>query len=146
MNQLDLAIYNTVHDFSEGTQALADLMGVSRQILLNKANPNTENAYFSPAQLIQIQKLTGNFSINEALTAMEGKKKPTEASFTRLLLQITDELGVAAHMVNEALDDHILTEREKADCLKQVGKVSDACDDLKQALHTQDSSRKISVV
>lgn len=138
MNQLDLAIHSTVHDGDISTQDLADLMGMSRQILLNKANFNTENAYFSPAQLIQLQNLTSNYSINSALQAMNKSKPTTSKSITHSLLSVTDEVGRIAHEFNRAAEDNHFSEREKADCIKQASKVLNAAESLVASLHAQE--------
>ncbi|PHS70669.1 MAG: hypothetical protein COB23_03075 [Methylophaga sp.] len=143
MNQLDLAIYDAVHDFPEGTQELADLMGMSRQILLNKANFNTENAYFSPQQLKLLQKTTKTHSINDALVAYQSKKIVGNNSITTSILNVVDSVGKAAHEVNKSVEDGIVTEREKADCLKLTNEIRKTVDELDRDLHTTDINSKI---
>ncbi len=142
MNQLEIAIYNTVHDYPGGTLELAEEMCMSRQILLNKACPTTENAYFSPQQLSQLQRITNNYAINESLRVMELQPKRKSLTVTESLLDITDKLGATVHEVNQAMSDHVMTDREKAACLKKAGYIKQSADELIHSLHNHKNALK----
>jgi hypothetical protein len=71
MNILD-AFYRTVHDAVGGCEALAVRLGMSAQILRNKANPN--NAANKPLleDADQVMGLTGDMRILHALASKHG--------------------------------------------------------------------------
>lgn len=48
---------------------LAGLLGITRQRVANKANPNDTAHYFSPHELVDLQRETGDYSILHALAA-----------------------------------------------------------------------------
>lgn len=146
MNQLDLAIHSTVHDYKGGTQALADAMGMSRQILLNKACPTTENAYFSPAQMAQIQNITGNYAINDALHAMEQHRATPEKDVTSSLLGVTRNFADVVGEVTEAMADNVFTERERRQCLDAVNHLLDDCETLKHSISREGLEQAIKAV
>jgi hypothetical protein len=68
MNSQD-AFYHTVHDYKDGTDALANRMGMSRAILLNKADPNKEHNKPLLSDADRIMGLTGDYQILDALAA-----------------------------------------------------------------------------
>lgn len=138
MNQLELAIYSTVHDFDGKTEDLALLLGMGVQILRNKANYNNEDSFFSPMQLVMLQNVTGNYSINAAFHALNKSKPSLGKSITRSLLSVADEVGSIAREFNRAADDHLFTAREKADCIKQATKVLNAAKDLVASFEEQE--------
>lgn len=146
MNQLDLAIHSTVHDYKDGTQALADSMGMSRQILLNKACPTTENAYFSPAQMAQLQNITGNYAINDALSAMEQHRPKTQKELTESVMAVSKDFAGVVGEVAEAMKDREMTERERRQCLDAVNKLLEAAEDLKHSISREGLESKIHAV
>lgn len=146
MNQLDLAIHSTVHDFKGGTQNLADAMGMSRQILLNKACPTTENAYFAPAQLIQLQNITGNYAINDALNAMQQNSQRPEKDLTHAMMSVSRDFAVVIGDITESMEDYVMSERERRQCLNSVTQMIDECEDLKHAISREGLANKIKAV
>lgn len=148
MNQLDLAIDSTVHDYAGGTNELAELMGMSRTILNNKACPTNENHQFHPQQLISIQRLTGNWSITDAFVAAhdvwQKQNSPSaEKDVTQSLFDVAAEFGRMAEKVNEAMSDKVLTERERRDCLKEAEAMLEKCEALKSSLYREGLENKI---
>ena len=93
MNKLEIAIYSTVHDCEIGTLTLAELMGMSRQILLNKADPNKEGSYFSPQQITSLQPITGNHSNTDAYVSSKEAATSKGKSIICSLLAVTDKVG-----------------------------------------------------
>jgi hypothetical protein len=146
MNQLDLAIHSTVHDYADGTQALADSMGMSRQILINKACSTTENAYFSPAQMAQLQNITGNYAINDALSAMEQHRAKPEKDLTSSVLMVSKDFAGVVTEVTEAMADNVMTERERRQCLDSVNQLLDDAEQLKHSISREGLESKIHAV
>lgn len=143
MNQLDLTIHDNVHNYNGSTASLADAMGMSTTILNNKACPTNEHHQFHPTQLIKLQQLTGDWSITDAFVGARDnwlmKQSPEQAKkgIHASMLAIAEEFGQVAHVVNEAMADSKLTERERRDCLKELDDVLTACEALKQALYRE---------
>lgn len=71
MNLQD-AFYNTVHDAPGGAESLAPRMGVSAQILRNKANPNNPGNIPSLDEADKLITLTGDLRILHAMAARHG--------------------------------------------------------------------------
>ena len=70
MDDLDHAIYRTVHDYRGGAPALAPLVGMNAGTLTNKADPAMEGHQLSVRQAIAIQHATGSRRIIEAEAAL----------------------------------------------------------------------------
>jgi hypothetical protein len=68
MNTQD-AFYNTVHDYKGGTEELAGRIGMSRAILLNKADPNKEHNKPLLSDADKVMGITGDYRILDALAA-----------------------------------------------------------------------------
>jgi|GEM_PF-6765629 len=141
MNQLEMAIHSTVHDFEGKTEDLAEMLGMGHQVMINKANFNNESSFFSPLQLALLQEKTGNNSINIAMQAMFTKNQSVSKSITYSLLSVSAEVGRVADKFNKAASDSVMTDREKADCIKQAKKALDAVDELLAALHAQPTGK-----
>ena len=130
MNQVKLAIWSTTHEYKGGKNGafreLAALMGISEQVMRNKACPTSDKSHFSPEQLLTLQNLTDDYRINNAMRLAEKRAGATERGVTESLLHITHELGSMAHIITEAEADGKYTEREKADCISQLNRIEKA--------------------
>ncbi len=132
MNQLDLAVHDTTHDFTQGVQELADLMGISYQVLLNKSNPNAESSYYYPHQLSRLQKITGNYAISLALAPKTKDTQINDATVSDAMLAITDAMGRVAYEIGNS---GVTTYKQRAECLKRVAVLSSEVDSLSKYLH-----------
>ena len=125
MNQVKLAIWSTTHEYKGGKNGafreLAALMGISEQVMRNKACPTSDNSHFSPEQLLTLQNLTDDYRINNAMRLAEKRAGATEA-------------------------DGKYTEREKADCISQLNRIEKACEHLKLAIHQQEAGKLVRAV
>lgn len=65
-------IYSTVHGFLPGTAVLAERMGMSRDVLQQKANRNNTQHVFHPHQLIDLMRQTGNVAVLHCLAEQVG--------------------------------------------------------------------------
>lgn len=141
MNALDTALEDTVHDYEGGTSKLAEDMGMSRTILNNKACMTNEHHHFHPQQLMQLQKLTNNWSITDAFVAAREASRvqgiDSGRNATGSLFDLAAEFGRLAEKVNEAMSDNVITERERRECLKEVDAMNDKCEALRAALHRE---------
>jgi hypothetical protein len=150
MNQVKLAIWSTAHEYKDGKNGafreLSALMGMSEQVMRNKACPTSENSYFSPEQLLNLQNITDDYRINNAMRLTEKRAGATERGVTESLLHITSELGSMAHIIAEAEADNKYTEREKADCISQLNRIERACEHLKLAIHQQEAGKLVRAV
>ena len=74
---LDLAIYATIHDYTNrngrGAAALGPLVGISPAVLCNKANPNIDSHHLTLAEAVRIQAITGDYRIHEACDQLFGR-------------------------------------------------------------------------
>lgn len=140
MNQLDLTIHDTVHDYNGSTKSLADAMGISTTILNNKACPTNEHHQFKPNQLLKLQKVTQNWSITDVFNAERRKAEKqvdNGKDTTSSLFDMAAEFGRLAERINESMSDNILTEYERRACLKEVDAMNEKCEALKQALYRE---------
>lgn len=71
MNILD-AFYNTVHNSAGGAEALAIRMGMSAQILRNKALPSNSANKASLEDADRVMALTGDYELLHALARSHG--------------------------------------------------------------------------
>ena len=56
MDHIDQAIYDTVHNSELSAKQIAPLMGVGHQVLINKANPQTETHKMSLREAVALQQ------------------------------------------------------------------------------------------
>nr|WP_295941203.1 phage regulatory CII family protein [uncultured Acidovorax sp.] len=72
MDILDV-IYHTVHGFPGGTAVLAQRMGMSLDVLRQKANVNNPQHVFHPRQLLDLMYFSGNDAILHAMADHMGR-------------------------------------------------------------------------
>lgn len=65
-------IHSTVHGFLPGTGVLAERMGMSREVLQQKANRNNTQHVFHPQQLVDLMRQTGNVAVLHCLAEQVG--------------------------------------------------------------------------
>ncbi|MBR7747432.1 phage regulatory CII family protein [Undibacterium baiyunense] len=66
------AFYQTCKKYPGGFESLAPRMGMSGQVLRNKANPNCAQNHINLSDVEQIMTLTGDLSILHALAEEQG--------------------------------------------------------------------------
>lgn len=67
MDDLDQAIYSTVHSSRIGAKKIAQRIGISDQVLLNKANPSNETHKLTVREALAIQLATKKKDIARAM-------------------------------------------------------------------------------
>lgn len=119
MNVQD-AFYHTVHDYKGGTAELANRMGMSGAILLNKADPNKEHNKPLLKDADMVMGLTGDFRILDAMAAAHGRvviKAPEpgescDAAILELMAHSWKSHGDVGMNVHEVLADGKVTPQE----------------------------------
>lgn len=111
MNHLD-AFYQTVHNAPGGAEAIAGRLGMSAQVLRNKANPNSATNKPTLDDADRLMGITGDFSILHALAEQHGfvltRLDDQPASDMAVLENVTNiwqRLGELATAVHKTLED-----------------------------------------
>ncbi len=119
-NDLDWAIYNTVHDFKGGARALSAHVAVRAGTLNNKADPGCDTHHLTYHEGIAIQLATQDFRIISTEAAILGgsfiRLAPLEFVSDMALLDAWarwhEETGETAAEVRKALSDGQITRAE----------------------------------
>lgn len=124
MNQLELAVHRTAHDFPGGVPALAAAMGQKPGVLKNKVCPTAEWNKLSLDEAMQIMLLSGNHSILQEMARELGlmvQGLPCKrGSVLQNLLREQAEHGHVANALAAALDDGRVTPREAMDVAREI--------------------------
>jgi len=140
MDSLDQAIYDIVHKSDIKAKGIADRLGMTHQILINKANPNSEHHKMTVREAHAIQLLTGNHAVVGAMQTELNihKRKAAPKSILQSVLDAGKEHGDVLATIQEAMADGILTEREKGDICKEIREEVAALEDLLESVMSQD--------
>lgn len=139
MDHIDSAIYDTVHNAGIAPKQLAGLMGMSHQVLLNKANPQCEANKFSVHELVALQRHTGSTRIAEAMCLelgvnVLGPVAGSSQSVVDAVLTVVSECGDVSRAVQESLADGVLTAREKSNINQSINDAVDALMSMRLAI------------
>jgi hypothetical protein len=122
MDHFQKALHDLVHTSEMDAGQIADTLGISRKILTNKVNP--ENAFnkLTVHELFAITILTGNGVVLRAMQAelVLSTLKDAPGSILDAMINQGKECGDVFAVVQEALADNRLTERERSKVLKEV--------------------------
>lgn len=118
MSPLD-AFHSTVHDFPGGCESLAPRMGMSAQVLRNKANPNSTTNKPTLDDADRLMGIAGDHRIMHALAQNHGyvctKIDEQPASDMAVLESVTDiwqHLGALGSEVHKAMADGRIEQHE----------------------------------
>lgn len=119
MNVSD-AFYNTVHDYDGGCEAVAARLGMSAQVLRNKANPNNPSNKPTLDEADRIIGLTGDHRIIDALAQnhgfvlvpKNGDAPVSDMAVLELIAQVWRAEGEVGAEVNQTLADGKVEPRE----------------------------------
>lgn len=139
MDHIDSAIYDTVHNSGLAPKQLAELLGMSHQVLLNKANPQCEANKFSIHELMAVQRHTQTYRIAEAMCLelgvnVVGPAKEKAASLMEAMLTVVSECGDVARAVHDSLADGKLTDRERNEMQREINEAIDALMSMRLAI------------
>lgn len=133
MDLLDQAVYDTAHGARGGLSRLADSMGLSRQVLINKVNYNNEQNKLSLREALSIMEITQDYSILEEAARMLGYKvEPLNAQPDKSLLSAIVNAGADHGQVHQTIEAAILDQKINPRELKLI---SSQVDDAIDALH-----------
>lgn len=148
MEQLEQAVYDTVHSSNISAKEIASRTGMNHQVLLNKANPQCETHKLGLIESLAIQKVTGNTRILSAMrTELDLALNPTpRKSILLTALDTAKEHGDVMKAVQEALTDGRFTAREKEVCLKEADEAIKALEALKATITAQNPHENLKAV
>lgn len=145
MDHLDQAIYDVVHNSDVDAKGISKRLGLSHQVLINKANPQSVSHKLNVREAVAIQMITGNFAILKAME-MElslSTQTRTPMSVLECALDAAKENGDVFAAVKKAMEDGRLTHREKADCFREIDEAVDALNQLRESLELTGKTLKI---
>ncbi|MFD2177783.1 phage regulatory CII family protein [Veronia pacifica] len=139
MDHIDTAIYATVHDSNISARLIAQHLGNSHQVLINKANPQNDTHKLSLREALAIQLITGNRRIYEAMGTELDLLKDNSPSTNLLesVLRATAEHGDVVRAIQNSLNDGIFTLREREKCQQEVNEAISALEALRKAIVTE---------
>lgn len=135
MNTHD-AFHYTVHNAPGGLEALAVRLGMSAQILRNKANPNNNSNHVALRDVERVMELTGDYGTLHALAKscgfvcikIEDHVGPSDLALLEVVTSAMSANGGFGAAINKALDDGRIQQHE-------VEQVKDAAFEASRALH-----------
>lgn len=149
MQNLDIAITETIHNSDISAKEIAERMGKSHQVLLNKANPNNDTHHLTLHEGAAAIKATGNMAILDALSSMFGygdyaQKPKTECMIEALLNAMKEnaDIGLAVH---SAVMDGKLTVTEKNEIIREIREAKTALIDLEKAVQATEVGKALRV-
>ena len=138
MDHIDQAIYSTVHDSELSAKQIATLMGMSHQVLLNKANAQCESHKLTLREALQLQMITGNRRITEAMSVeldtYADDIKRAAPSLMESMLNAAREQGDVARAIQESLQDGKFTLREREQCQREINEAIEALKQVSRAV------------
>ena len=122
MSHLNQAMHDLVHKSVMSAKEISDALGIGRQVLTNKVNPNHTFNKLSVHELHAIQILTGNDVVLRAMQAEFVLSIMAEAppSIVEAMISQGKECGDVFAAVQNALADNKLTDYECSDILKEI--------------------------
>ncbi|EGG93550.1 putative bacteriophage protein [gamma proteobacterium IMCC1989] len=136
MDHVDQAVYDVIHNSDISTKDIAQRLGMSHQVLINKANPQQEFHKMTLREALAIQLITGNHGIHRAVETELGvsENKPVLKNLLESVLVASKEHGDVVREVQQAMEDGRFTLREKEKCQKEIDDAMKALTELRQAV------------
>jgi hypothetical protein len=122
MDHFQQALHDLVHKSEMSSVQISETLGMKHQILINKVNPNNTVNKLTVHELHAIQILTGSDVVLRAMQAelVLSTLKDAPVSILEAMINQGKECGDVFAVVQEALADNRLTERERSKVLKEV--------------------------
>lgn len=136
MSHLNQAMHDLVHKSEMSTTEISETLGIGRQILTNKVNPENTFNKLTVHELFAITILTGN---DVVLRAMQSEfvlsvLRDAPQSILEAMINQGKEIGDVFAAVQEALADNHLSERERSKILKEIREAITSLEVLMQAV------------
>ncbi|MBN9475388.1 MAG: hypothetical protein ABS43_01700 [Bordetella sp. SCN 67-23] len=119
MSAFENAAFNTVHDYSRGAKALAEIVDIPYHVLLHKVNPNNETHQLSVRQAVKIMQATGDDRMLHAIAAELGMvlvitqmAEIDDRQMHQAMTQALGRFGEYLDTVSESLEDGRITATE----------------------------------
>lgn len=148
MDQLDQAIYDTIHNSDLSAKEIAQRLGMGHQVLLNKANPQNETHKLTVRESLAIQLITGNHRIHSAMgTELEiANAEGEDRHLMEVMLFSCKEHGDVVSAIYSAIEDGRFTFRERETCLKEVDEAINSLNALKRIISIHETTETIKAV
>jgi hypothetical protein len=148
MDNLDTAIHNTLHQSHLCAKAISSEMGIGHQVLVNKANPQTDSHKLTCREALQMQLITGNHAIHIAMTnelnlASKQVAEPQPLGVLESVLIAGKEHGDVLRSITDAMADGRFTLREQEDCQREITEAIDALTQLRESILTHGKAKTV---
>ncbi len=139
MDKLDLVIYETAHNSSEGLSKLAEKMKIGQQVLINKVNYNNENNKLSLRESISMMQQTNDVSILKEIAWLFGYKitpvdQTAEQSLLSAIVNVSADHGKVHQTIEAAFLDKKITPRELQQITQEINEAIDAYHTLQSTI------------
>jgi hypothetical protein len=134
MDQLDLAVHGTAHDF--GLPELARKLAIREQVFRNKVNPTDETHKLTLREAVAMMDVAGDTRILEAVCSLFGgefvrhAERAMPRDLLRALLAVDAENGDVNRSIKAALRDGRISPRELREIRQEITEARLALDDL----------------
>ena len=134
MTDLEWAIQQTVHAKRGLSKQLADVVGTSQQVLLNKVNPEVPTNSLHVTEAFKIMKHTGDITILEVQAAELGyhlvKDDSKAVPLMDALLDVIKEQGDIGSAIKDSTADGVVDVHEERHTITQIHEAKRALDEL----------------
>jgi hypothetical protein len=137
MDHIDQAIYAVVHDSAIPAREIAKRLGMSYQVLINKANAQSEFHKLTLREAVAIQLMTNNHRIQEAIDVELSGGDEELGRIKGLLesvIQASCEHGDVVKAINHAIEDGRFTLRERENCQQEISEAIQSLKSLQKAI------------
>lgn len=137
MDHIDRAIYDTVHNSEKGCSQIAKDIGISHQVLINKANPQCESHKLGLLEAMAIMRSTSNHAIYRAIgleLEIDSNPKAKPMGVLEAALLASKEHGDVIRAIHEGLEDGTLNLREKEACHREIDEAIESLRQMQQAI------------
>lgn len=148
MDHLDQAIYDTIHNSELSAKEIASRLGMNYQVLLNKANPQSDTHKLTMREAVAIMLMTGNHRIFSAIGTeldIDQAPKPNDCLLTATLAA-NKETGDVNRAIQESLEDGRFTHREKETTCREIDEAIQTLQTLKQTVVEHDTDKSLKAV
>jgi len=140
MEDLEWAIHQTVHKRRGFSKQVADDLGMSQQVLLNKVNPEILSSHVQVAEAVKMMRFTRDLTILEVMAEMLNCKviksdKPHAVPVMTALLNVVKEHGDIGDAIMNATQDGVINEIEERHIIQQIKEEREALDKLEASIH-----------
>ncbi len=138
MTDIEWAIQTTVHRQRGLSKKLADVIGTSQQVLLNKVNPEIPTNHLTAAEALKIMAYTDDVVILEIMASELGYTLCKEESKTvpvlDALLNVIVNQGDVGKAIKDSIEDGVIDVSEERYTLAQINELRKRLGDLESSV------------